>query len=100
MKVENIIAALCYFSVFFAPFLFPLVVFFVTKDDVRDHAKSALLSHLVPFISIILIVIFFISGSHLFLWFIIAAVLFGLLSLIVFIWNIVKGVKLLLNDMI
>ncbi|WP_240322192.1 hypothetical protein, partial [Serratia marcescens] len=41
------------FSVFFAGFLFPLVVFFVTEDkDTKRHAKKAFLSHLIPLIPV------------------------------------------------
>ena len=33
MEGNKLLAALCYFSVFFAPFLFPIIVYFVTKHE-------------------------------------------------------------------
>ncbi|WP_377887717.1 DUF4870 domain-containing protein [Alkalihalobacillus sp. R86527] len=95
MSVEKVMSSLCYFSVFFAPFLFPIIVFFVMRDEeVTYHAKRAVFSHLLPFASVIIafIAIFGLDiGIVVFLSFIV----FGLLNVIVFIWNIVKGIQVL-----
>ncbi|MCA0986831.1 DUF4870 domain-containing protein [Guptibacillus algicola] len=95
MSVEKVMSSLCYFSVFFAPFLFPIIVFFVMRDEeVTYHAKRAVLSHLLPFASVIIafIAVFGLDiGVVVFLGFIV----FGLLNVIVFIWNIVKGIQVL-----
>ncbi|TKD71001.1 DUF4870 domain-containing protein [Pseudalkalibacillus hwajinpoensis] len=95
MSVEKVMSSLCYFSVFFAPFLFPIIVFFVMRDEeVSYHAKRAVLSHLFPFLSFILalIAVFVMdAGVVIFL----SMILFGLLNVIVFIWNIVKGIQVL-----
>ncbi|WP_425467100.1 DUF4870 domain-containing protein [Pseudalkalibacillus caeni] len=91
---EKILAALCYFSVLFAPFLLPLIVYFVAGDkEVSYHARKAFVSHLVPFISILLVV-FFLFGQHVG-WIIGAFILFGVLNFVIFIWNIVKGIQVL-----
>ncbi|MGG0188230.1 DUF4870 domain-containing protein, partial [Bacillus rhizoplanae] len=50
MKSNNILSSLCYFSIFFAPFLFPIIVFFIAEGDVKYHAKKALWTHIIPFI--------------------------------------------------
>src|SRR5699024_8196626 len=42
----------CYFSVFFAPFLFPIVVYFVVGLEVKRHAKKALWSHFITLVVI------------------------------------------------
>ncbi|KMM36980.1 DUF4870 domain-containing protein [Guptibacillus hwajinpoensis] len=95
MSVEKVMSSLCYFSVFFAPFLFPIIVFFVMRDEeVSYHAKRAVLSHLFPFLSFVLAlfaVFVMDAGSVIFL----GMILFGLLNVIVFIWNIVKGIQVL-----
>lgn len=103
MDTNKLISSLCYFSIFFAGFIFPIAVYFISdQHEVKEHAKSALLSHLIPLITIPIIVIFTISGS------IISegAVLgIGILMIIVFIgvnigvaiWNIIKGIKVLKN---
>lgn len=101
METRKILSSLCYFSVFFAGFLFPLVVFFVTEDkDTKSHAKKAFLSHLillipVPFIIYSVIVQVVAEATDVSLFFILSVILFILLSLIVAIWNIVTGIKVL-----
>jgi len=50
MENQKILAAFSYLSIFFAPFIVPLIVYFVTKDsDVKSHSIRALVSHLIPF---------------------------------------------------
>ncbi|MFC3886571.1 DUF4870 domain-containing protein [Bacillus songklensis] len=103
MEVKKIISSLCYFSVFFAPFLFPVIVYFVTDEyDVKRHAKASFISHLIPALTFLLFFLAFIpgmplSGDLIFGWFVIMMVVFGILSLIITIWNIVKGIKVLLS---
>jgi len=103
METNKILSSLCYFSIFFAPFLFPIIVYFVAKDlQIKSHSKRALFSHLLPFITIIILV--FISlftfnsmgngvGFAVFGGFVIAAIV----NLVVFIWNIVQGIKVLMG---
>lgn len=97
MKTERVIAALCYFSVLFAPFLFPIVVYFVAQDEVKDHARRALLSHFLPFLSLVFIVFMFTHVHYFVLWMGVVIFLFVTLMFIVTIWNLVMGIKLLLE---
>jgi ABC-type multidrug transport system permease subunit len=106
MSLEKVLSSLCYFSTFFAPFIFPIIIYFVVKDTLtKYHAKRALLSHLIPLLSFILI------GGALAIsaWLnhsietsgVIVAICFvvsGILNLIVLIWNIVQGIKVLTNE--
>lgn len=101
METKRILSALCYFSVMFAGILFPLVAYFASEDlDVKHHAKKALFSHLIPLIPLPLVLLgVFLditqgSGGFPILLFS-SAIFMVLLSLIVLIWNIVKGVKVL-----
>ncbi|MGE6204090.1 DUF4870 domain-containing protein [Guptibacillus hwajinpoensis] len=95
MSVEKVMSSLCYFSVFFAPFLFPIIVYFVVKDEeVSYHAKRSIVSHLLPFLTILLalVAVFMMDiGVVIILGFL----LFSLLNVIVFVWNIVKGIQIL-----
>lgn len=101
MDSKKVLSALSYFSVFFAGFIFPLVVFFASENPfVKVHAKKAFLSHLIPLIA--LPVIFLAIPFELFsnpndvpVFFLIGIGLSVILSLIVVIWNIVKGVQIL-----
>ena len=54
MSNHKLLAALCYFSVFFALYLLPVIIYFVTDDsEVKHHAKRSLVSHLVPVVLLI-----------------------------------------------
>ncbi|MET0785735.1 MAG: DUF4870 domain-containing protein [Paenisporosarcina sp.] len=115
MDNNRMLSALCYFSILFAPFLLPIIIYFVTVDqEVKYHAKRSLLSHLIPVgLLVIAFVVFAIGmvsastmsfgGSNsgfgilatglpvLFM------IVYGIVALLVLIWNIVQGVKLLQN---
>ena len=115
MDHSRVLSALCYFSILFAPFLLPIIVFFITHDsEVKLHAKRSLLSHLIPVgLGIIgffiLIAVSFQSmnlnyydpyaeSSSIF-WAaglpFIFMIVYIIVSLIVTVWNIYQGVKVL-----
>ncbi|CAM3212753.1 DUF4870 domain-containing protein [Filibacter tadaridae] len=112
MTNNKLLAAVCYFSVFFSPLLLPVIVYFLTQDrEVKDHAKRALISHLVP--TILLIAGFIIFSFSMFsfenrlsgmmtsgfsFWTyapIIFMLIYALLLVVVLIWNVVQGVKVI-----
>ncbi|GGA46276.1 DUF4870 domain-containing protein [Psychrobacillus lasiicapitis] len=112
MVNNKMLSALSYFSVLFAPFIVPIIVFFVSQDkEVKYHAKKSLFSHIIP---VILMIIIFISifattipsstsmvmmlekpsfwatfGPLLFI------ILYIIIYLIVLIWNIIQGIRVL-----
>ena len=117
MDNRRVLSSLCYFSVLFAPFLLPIIVYFITPDtEVKHHAKRSLLSHLIPvalgIIGFIIMMIgsftmfgssvdgtmytgpetnfFFNAGTT-----VLFVILYGILSLVVLIWNIIQGIKVL-----
>jgi hypothetical protein len=98
---NKVISSLCYFSVFFAGFIFPIAVYFIVNDpEVKKHAKSAFLSHLIPLLTIPVLIFLGvsagISGSDvMMILMFIGIALSGILNLIVVIWNVVKGIKVL-----
>ncbi|WP_373676008.1 hypothetical protein, partial [Enterococcus faecium] len=49
-SANNILSSFCYFSVFFAPFIFPLIVWILASGDTSRHAGKALLYHILPII--------------------------------------------------
>lgn len=114
MKNNKLLAALCYFSVFFAPLLLPVIIYFITDDrEIKFHAKRSLVSHLIP--TVILIAGFVIFSFSMFsltsrlsgmpsenfgfgFWQlapILFTLIYGLLFIIIVIWNIIQGVKVL-----
>ncbi|WP_309120762.1 DUF4870 domain-containing protein [Paenibacillus sp.] len=112
MDTRKLLAALAYFSIFFMGFILPAVLYFISDDRyVKDHAKAAFLSHCIPVVAVIVAFVgmiatgvgaFGIGGSAeaagmgaligMFLLFGAAA----LASLAVAIWNVYKGIKVLL----
>ncbi|WP_108671613.1 DUF4870 domain-containing protein [Peribacillus acanthi] len=103
METNKVLASLNYFSVFFAPFLLPIIVYFVSDDAfVKNHAKSAFLSHIIPLVFIPLAIVAgfadFTIGSGFPILMMISLVLSGLASFVIFIWNIVRGIKILVNN--
>lgn len=115
MDNNRVLSALCYFSILFAPFLLPIIVFFIAHDEeVKVHAKRSLLSHLIPvglgiIGFLILIAVSFQSmnmnyydpyaDSSGFFWTaglpFIFMIVYIIVSLIVTVWNIYQGVKVL-----
>jgi len=101
MDTKRWLSALCYFSIMFAGILFPLVVYFVSEDqEVKQHAKRALFSHLVPVIPIPLVlysVYLDVMGGHGDYWMyaLLGGILIAVLGIIVLVWNLVKGIKVL-----
>ncbi|WP_053368212.1 DUF4870 domain-containing protein [Bacillus sp. FJAT-27245] len=99
MDTRKVLSGLCYFSIFFAPFLFPIVVYFVAEDLItKEHAKKALLSHLIPFVAIPFAMLGAIAGAGAgsdagFGIAILGMGIYGILSIGVIIWNVVKGIK-------
>jgi uncharacterized membrane protein len=97
VESNRIISSLCYFSIFFAGFIFPAVVYFIVNNpDVKHHAKRAFLSHMLPFLTLLpFIFIPFTGMEGAALLSFLTFGLFGLVSLIVVIWNVIKGILIL-----
>ena len=104
METRKVLSSLCYFSIFFAGFVFPLIVYFASGDDVtKSHAKRSLLSHLIPLIPTALMVFTILNDifnlhDRISALTIISIVVLLLTWVIVIIWNIIKGVKVLINE--
>ena len=103
-NTNKILDSLCYLSILFLPVLFPLIVWVICSDnvDVSQHARNAFFLHLVP--TILAVGIFFaiiFMGIHPAIqfrsWLIVAFIgCVIIIDVILFIYNIVKGIKCLL----
>ncbi|MGG4218891.1 DUF4870 domain-containing protein [Paenibacillus jamilae] len=93
--MRGLLSSLCYFSIFFAPFLVPVIVWIAVRDEyVQGHAKKAVLSHIFPIIAAIPLVYFIITANH--AGSVIGFVLlFVVVYLGVFVYNIYKGIMTL-----
>jgi hypothetical protein len=95
---QKVLSSLCYFSLFFAPFLFPIIIYFVVdEEEVVENAKKSFLSHLLPVIAVPLGIIIIFETQYNLAAIIVCGLIFGSLTLIVTIWNIVKGIKVILS---
>ncbi|MGG1876284.1 DUF4870 domain-containing protein [Paenibacillus campinasensis] len=93
--MKQLLSSLSYFSIFFAPFIFPFLVWVLSDNAyIARHARHALLSHLIPVIAAIpLIYLMFnaeVLGSV-----IMYLILFGLIYFLTFVYNVLKGVQVL-----
>ncbi|MFS0864027.1 DUF4870 domain-containing protein [Fredinandcohnia sp. 179-A 10B2 NHS] len=102
MNSDKLISALCYFSIFFAGFILPIAVYFIVSNpEVKRHALHALISHIIPALTVVFVVVpfFFFWSIEAF-----AAVTFLIFIILVIvnigvvIWNVVKGIKVLVQD--
>ncbi|MEK5233345.1 DUF4870 domain-containing protein [Lysinibacillus sp. FSL K6-0232] len=103
MENPKILSAFSYLSIFFAPFIVPLIVYFVVKDsDVKRHSIRALVSHLIPFVFGILFMIVFIfstfsldstSGNTFLIVWIVSFALYAIVSLGIVVWNIIQAIR-------
>ncbi|AZU63934.1 DUF4870 domain-containing protein [Neobacillus mesonae] len=104
METRKVLSSLCYFSIFFAGFIFPFIVWLASSDsETKQHAKKSLISHLIPIIPTIFVVIAVVYEmvnyqNELPIFTIIAAIVTGLVWIVVVIYNIIKGVKVLITE--
>jgi hypothetical protein len=104
METRKVLSSLCYFSIFFAGFIFPLIVYFASGDDVtKRHAKKSIISHLIPLIPTPLLVFalyydFANTPDRVPALTIISIVILIVIWIVVVIWNIIKGVKVLVTE--
>ncbi|HEY2419835.1 MAG TPA: DUF4870 domain-containing protein [Neobacillus sp.] len=103
MDSRKVLSGLCYFSIFFAGIIFPLVVYLASGDEItKMHAKKSLLSHLVPLIPtpfLVSAILYDVSkGDQVPVFSIVCIVLMIVISIVVVIWNIIKGVKVLRTE--
>lgn len=96
-SANNVLSSFCYFSVFFMPFLFPLIVWILASGDTSKHAGKALLYHILPIIFIIVsaVILSTISNDYNNITFIVGIII-GLLAIYYMIKNLFLGIKLLL----
>ena len=103
---QRIVSALAYFSIFFLPVIFPLIVWFIAKyqgfNEVRKNAVRAFWSQIFPLLY--MIAIFVIIGAanmqnlaHLGGLFSILAAFALLLALVLLIYNVAMGIAVLLG---
>ncbi|MGW7977606.1 hypothetical protein BU110_00610 [Staphylococcus shinii] len=100
---EKILAALSYFSVFFAPILFPIIVWILANKPVSTHAKKSLAYHILPYILIFVGVgLIGLSESNsnnaLGITLIVIAVIAFIGAIYYVIYNLYCGIKVLLKD--
>lgn len=93
--MRQLLSSLSYFSIFFAPFILPVLVWILSADAyVAKHARRALFSHIFPVIAAIpLIYMAVTSGS--FGSIIGYLVLFGIIYFGAFVYNVIMGIQVL-----
>ncbi|MBY0123414.1 hypothetical protein [Bacillus sp. S/N-304-OC-R1] len=104
METSKVLSGLGYLSVLFAGILFPLVLFLATEDKrTKKHAKKAFLSQLIVLIPLPFVIFAAIDAARTntpeIPIMLLVSVLFTIVvSLIVAIWNIIKGIQVFTSD--
>ncbi|MEJ8778543.1 DUF4870 domain-containing protein [Pseudogracilibacillus sp. ICA-222130] len=103
MTENKVLSSLSYFSLFFAPVLFPIIVYFLTNGETRRHARNAFASHIIPSVLLIgggiTIGLFGINGwTHAPISLALLFIVFAILSFVLLIYNIVLGIKVLIEE--
>ncbi len=105
-KNQNILSSLSYFSVFFAPIIFPIFVWIFAEKPTSTHGRKALFNHIWVYIFLFFANLGFIFSREVFdkpfdNQEVISNVSFGigifllLIAGIIFLFNIIRGIKLL-----
>ena len=53
-RESDILGGISYLSVFFAPVLFPLIVWIVAQPPASTHARNALFNHIMSWVMVVL----------------------------------------------
>ncbi|MHB7941241.1 hypothetical protein [Staphylococcus capitis] len=105
-KNQKLLAALSYFSILFAPLLFPFCVWIFADKPISKYGKNSLINHITWTIFVWIMKSAFNNakyahnGAHahpdaVFIISLIVGIIFGILALICLIISIVTGVKIL-----
>ncbi len=106
MNSHKVMKSLSYFSILFAPIVVPLFIWVFADDkEVQHHAKTAFTTHVLPAISLFLSFAIFSlvqistdsANTAGFIAFT-GVVSFVIFSILLFFFNIIRGVKMLVHD--
>ncbi|HDR4605087.1 MULTISPECIES: DUF4870 domain-containing protein [Bacillus cereus group] len=103
MNGNKLLSAFSYWSVLFAPILFPVIIWLLGNDETKNHAKRALWTHIIPTIAAIIGtgILFLINMGSVepdgtfYIAAIIVVVICFIIDIYYFIWNIIKGIKVI-----
>lgn len=97
---RSLLSALNYFSLFFAPLVFPLITLMFGYKDMQHHGKRAFISHLIPTATLILIGISYyisakVAGTQTPNSILVSGgtILIILIMVGVIVWNVKEGIK-------
>src|SRR5699024_1332365 len=96
---RRLLSSLNYFSIFFAPFLFPFIKILVGEKYIKEHGQKAFLSHSIPVILYFIMMSVFSLSSYLdqpnSILVILGVTILAIISVSVVIWNVIQGVKVI-----
>ncbi|QQK75882.1 helix-turn-helix domain-containing protein [Salicibibacter cibarius] len=95
---RRLLSSLNYFSLFFAPVVFPIITIIAGTAEIKKHGKRALVSQLIPapLYAVMILFLNLITTEQGYLVFEISGTIFVMLTLLgVAIWNVVQGIKVL-----
>ncbi|AIM25840.1 DUF4870 domain-containing protein [Melissococcus plutonius] len=106
MKSSRILSSLCYLSILVVPLLFPIIVWLLShrNSEVHYHASRAITLHLIPILlGVFTFLVIGFMGISKFtadtanMVLVILAIIMAVTSILLFIYNIYYGIKLLVS---
>ena len=102
----KILAALCYFSIFFAPLILPIIVWILSDKPTSAHAAKSLIYHIITYLCPFILVINASLGTGALstesTWQAVLLIIIAIVLVVITIWytikNIYRGIKVLLSD--
>src|SRR5699024_11666873 len=97
LKAENILSSLCYYSVFFSPFLFPIIIYSLASGETRYHPGRSFWTHIVPYLAILIgsVVLAMNFDNHMVI--LITVIICAVISVYYFILNLIRGISVLIG---
>lgn len=103
-RTSNVLGSLSYLSIFFAPVLFPIIVWIVADAPASTYSKKALLNHVMSWVCMVLAIICFVMAPAVYKQSTVLMVILFILGIafivgsgVLFIINIVRGIQLLID---
>src|SRR5699024_10055926 len=97
LKAENILSSLCYFSVFFSPFLFPIIIYILALNETIYHAGRSLWTYLVHYLAILFCFVILALNFDNQMVILIKVIICAVISVYYFILNLIRGISVLIG---
>lgn len=102
----KVLSALCYFSIFFAPLILPIIVWILSDKPTSSHAAKSLVYHIITYLCPLILAVSAAFGAMALSfqsnWASVVMIIIAIVLVVITIWytikNIYRGVMVLISD--